>query len=313
MTSKDPHMGRELQRPAPPTSTSGSEQDKVEQIRQQHGRFLALVVVAALMDIATLAFLTLSAVIAANYFPDVPEKLAAIWKILGVLVLALSVAAKVVIIRLGSPILPSRSAANFSSVLRRQGQNHGSLIVWFDLRLIIRSVCLSFIAVMLAERPTPRLAMDWTAAVFFLISAGVVAINLLGARAQMPMPDDSLLGAVKLQIHQTRYRIRSAGNIWYFIVPFCVGVGLLGQNIPILKGAVPILASAVSPSLALAIALLVLTISLLAMAIVFRAQFRFIRGRQNHARERLGQLEQLLAELSEESKSNRGESPSGCG
>jgi hypothetical protein len=179
VTSKDPHRGQERQGPAPSASESGAEKDILEQIRQQHRRFLALVVVAALMDIATLAFLTFSTVIAAKYFPNVPENTAAMWKVLGVLVLVLSVAAKVVLIRWGSPIMPPRSAALFSSILRRQGRDYGRLIVWSDLRLIVRSLWLSLIAFILAERSTPRRAPDWPAAVLLLISAGIVAVNLV--------------------------------------------------------------------------------------------------------------------------------------
>jgi len=254
-------------------------------------RYLALFVVSALMDIATLVFLALSAAIAAKYYPDVPEKLADIWKALGALVLVLSVAAKVVLIRSGPPILPPRTAASFSSVLRRQGRNSDRVMVWFDLRLILRSLCLSLIAFILAERSTHRRAQNWTAAVFFLISAGIIGVNLLKARARFPVVDDSLLGSVRLQIAQTRYRIRFARNIWYFVIPFTVGLCLLFQKIPIFKDVGPIRASAVSPYPALAIALV-------AAAIVWRAQFRIIRGMRNRSRERLGQLEQLLAELS---------------
>jgi hypothetical protein len=305
MTSNESHSGQDGRGRRHHASPSGADQDKMEQIQQQYRRFLALVVVAMFMDIVTLAFLTLSLVIAAKYFPSVPEKAAAIWKVLGVLVLVLSVAAKVIISRCGSPILPPRSAANFSSIVRQQGRNSHRLIVWFDIRLIFRSLCLSLIAFILAERATARRALDLPAAVLFLISAGIIALNLFKARAQMSTADESLLGAVRLQIVQTSYRIQFARNIWYFIIPFCAGVMLLSQNVPIFKDAGPILASVVSPSIALAIGLLAVALSLLVAAIVLRAQFRFIRGRQNHARERLGQLEKLLAELSEES--NRGE------
>ncbi|HWA09465.1 MAG TPA: hypothetical protein VG838_08460 [Opitutaceae bacterium] len=252
------------------------------------------------MDIATLAFLMISGAIAAKYYPDVPENLAHLWKVLGVLVLALSLAAKIVMFGSGAPIFPSRSAASFSSVLRRQGRISDRVLVWFDLRLVLRSLGLSLIAFILALRSPHRQAQDWTAAVLLLISAGIIGVNLLKARAQFPAVDDSLLGSVRLQIAQTRYRIRSASIIWYFIIPFGVGVVLLFQNVSIFKGVGPFPALAVSPPLAFALPLLV-------AAIVWRAQFRLNRGMKIRARERLGQLEQLLVELSEESKSNRGE------
>lgn len=307
MTSKDPNLGQEGQWQAPSVSESGTEKDKLEEIRQQQSRFLALVVVAALMDFVTLTFLVLSAVIAAKYYPSVSEKLAGIWKILGGLVLVLSVAAKLAIVRSGSPILPQRGAENFSSVLRRQGRNADRLIVWFDLRLVIRSLFLSLIAFILAGRPTARRALDFPAAVLLLISAGIIAINLFKARAEMSIADESLLGAVKLQIAQCRYRIRFARNIWYFVAPFLVGFLLLFQSLPNFQGAVPIVASAFSPSLGVVIGLLAFAIAILAVMFVLRFQIRFIRGRQDHASERLRQLEQLLAEISEESKLNRGE------
>jgi hypothetical protein len=298
VTYKDPNLGQEEQRRAPLPSESGAEKDKLEQMPQQQNRFLALVVVAVFLDIATLAFLALSAVIAAKYFPDVPEKLARTWKILGVLILALSIAAKLVIAKSESLILPQRDAANFSSVLRRQGRNQKRLTVWFDLRLIIRSLWLGLIALILAERFALVRILNCTAALFFLISAAVVAINLLRARSQMPTTDDSAIGALRLQIAQTRYRIRFARNIWYFVIPFCVAFGLLAQNIPISKGVIPALASAVSPSLGLVIGLFFVAMAILGVAFVLRAQIRFIRGRQNHAGEQLRQLEHLLAELS---------------
>ena len=261
-------------------SEPGADQNKLAQIQQQQRRFLALVVVAALMDIVTLAFLTLSSVIAAKYFPNVPEKAAAIWKVLGVLVLALSVAAKVIIVRCGPPILPPRSAANFSSIVRRQGRNSDRLIIWFDLRLIIRSLCLSLIAFILAERSPARRALDLPAAVLFLISAGVIALNLLKARSQMSTADESLLGAVRLQIVQTRRRIRFTRIIWYFIIPFLAGFGLLSQNVQISKSIGPMLASAVSPSVALAIVLLAFALSLLAQRLFGELNFGlFAEGR----------------------------------
>ena len=298
MTYKDPNLGQEEQRRARLPSESGSEKDKLEQMPQQQNRFLALVVAAVFLDIATLAFLALSAVIAAKYFPDVPEKLARTWKILVVLILALSIAAKLVIAKSESLILPQRDAANFSSVLRRQGRIQKRLTVWFDLRLIIRSLWLGLIALILAERFALVRILNCTAGFFFLISAAVVAINLLRARSQMPTTDDSAIGALRLQIAQTRYRIRFARNIWYFVIPFCVAFGLLAQNIPISKGVIPALASAVSPSLGPVIGLFFVAMVILGMAFVLRAQIRFIRGRQNHAGEQLRQLEHLLAELS---------------
>jgi hypothetical protein len=299
MNSKDPQQGQDIRFPA--LSVAQAEDEILRQSRRQRRRLLMLIVVAGLMDIAFLSFLTLSTVIVAKYFPNVPEKVAGTWKVLGVLSLALSVAAKVVIIR-SWPILPSRSAANFSSTIRRQGRISDRITLWFDLRLIIRSLFLSLIAFIFAQRPASPWALDWTAVALFLISAGSIALNLLKARARRPKADDSLLGAVRLLIFQTRYRIGFFGKrLLLFIIPWVAGVVLLSQNIPMAKGGFPVGVSAVPPFLALAICLLPVAI----VALVTWAKFRANRRMQIRLRERLEQLEQLLAELLEESK--RGE------
>jgi hypothetical protein len=300
VNSKDLQQGQDMRFPA--RSASQTEDEILRQSRQQRRRLLTLIIVAGFMDIAVLSFLTLSAVIAAKYFPNVPEELTGTWKVLGLLSLALSVAAKVVIIRSWPPTLPLRSAANFPSIIRRQGRIYDRMNLWGDLRFIVRSLCLSLIAFIFTQCPTSPPALDWAAVALFLISVGIIALNLLKARAQRPKADDSLLGAVRLLIFQTHYRIEFVGKrLLLFIIPFVAGAMLLSQNIPRAKGEFPIGAPADHPFHALALSF----IAFIAAAMVTWAQFWNIRRRQIRLRQRLEQLEQLLAELSAES--NRGE------
>lgn len=143
---------------------------------------------------------------------------------------------------------------------------------------------------------------DNSPTVTFSESIGVLTTPLLNAWAQRPKADDSPLGAVRLLIFQTRYRIGFVGKILvFFIIPFLAGVMLLSRNLLIAKGGFPIGASVEQPFLGLALCLLPVAI----VTLVIWAQFRNIRRMQIRLRERLEQLEQLLAELSEES--NRGE------